>query len=249
MTMCKHHDGVRQDYCLKCAQEEIEQLRSQLAMLRMKDPEAIGFTEQLAFAQKEIAFLRGQVRDVDAEQARWQRRIHEIGKIGYHDASGNESGDPLDYTADCVRMEIDRLTEENETLKRATGTDRDALAAKELIGPIIDVLKARQHQLESALRKICEHKWEAEPGSIAASMVFIAHNALAESKEPQQRRRRTAIGPSVQEFKAAKPRAPDGHTLAPADGLATSHCEANAASHEVSQRPAFFRGRSRRVHT
>lgn len=61
-----------------------------------------------------------------------------------------------------------------------------------------------------------------------------------ESKEPQQRRRRTAIGPSVQEFKAAKPRAPDGHTLAPADGLATSHCEANAASHEVSQRPAAF---------
>ena len=62
-----------------------------------------------------------------------------------------------------------------------------------------------------------------------------ARAVLANSQEPQQDRGQALLGCA----EVPEPRLTDAGTLAPADGLAASHCGANAASHEVSQRPAF----------
>lgn len=57
------------------------------------------------------------------EQVRWQHRIEEaIRSVGLEprDASGNESGDPLDYSDDQIRMALHDADEraEERTAKR-----------------------------------------------------------------------------------------------------------------------------------
>ncbi len=66
----------------------------------------------LAETRAEVARLRLADVDADAEAARWQRRIAETIRahgIAPCDASGNESGDPLDWSNDQIWHALDAL--------------------------------------------------------------------------------------------------------------------------------------------
>lgn len=59
-------------------------------------------------------------KEADVEAARWQERIAETitrADLEPFDASGNESGDPLDWTNDQVRHALAEMQEKIEALK------------------------------------------------------------------------------------------------------------------------------------
>jgi len=78
---------------------------------------------QLPEDTKELdrAFIRWHLSRMDAEAERWQDRLEEIIRLAGltpFDASGNESGDPLDYTSDQVRMAFASLLEAVDLLRQ-----------------------------------------------------------------------------------------------------------------------------------
>lgn len=89
---------------------------------------------------------RDAVSDLEAE--RWQARLHALEGVREQDASGNESGDPLDYTADCVKKALDALNEElADARNELAGIERMA----ELLREERDEARSRLADVDAAL--------------------------------------------------------------------------------------------------
>lgn len=83
----------------------------------------------------QIDTVFGRIADAaeDAEQARWQRRIERViaSYAQPFDASGNESGDPLDFTADQVEHALSLLEEQRDEARARIATLEAALGESE----------------------------------------------------------------------------------------------------------------------
>jgi hypothetical protein len=155
---------------------------------------------------EELERLRTEAEErADSEAARWQRRIEDtIARAGLEpfDASGNESGDPLDWTDDQVGHALETLREElsgcegkymaQRALKEEAQAERDQLRAE--VERLRDILRAHEEDMNLTLEELAgkANELQVERDQLRAEVERLRQFGAAYDDEGHRRDMRIA---------------------------------------------------------